>query len=352
MTRGPRVGMLSLEHWDEVWRRNQHFAARLVRTGVVESLVFVTPPRGGLALRSTRWQPMAGIDVLTPPLLVPRRFGGHRVLARWLRRALSGVDVLWINDPVAGVGSLRDATQAVYDVTDDWREMPQNRSDRARIVSAEDVLARRALTVVCSSVLAERWRARYAVEPTVIQNGVDIGAIQSAVPRSLDGSEPHAVYVGTQHRSRLDVDLLCELALSWAGSVHLVGPDYLDPSDRDRLNVAGIRLHGAVAAPAVPSWLVAADVLICPHLIDPFSLSLDAIKSHEYLATGRPVVATASSGFQSMAASGLWVVDRGRFVETVCSVPFDVSYQRDVAVDWDDRAAAFAEIICRATVWS
>src|SRR4051794_13181470 len=36
-----RVVLLSLDPWDEVWRRNQHLAVRLVRLGLVESLVFV-----------------------------------------------------------------------------------------------------------------------------------------------------------------------------------------------------------------------------------------------------------------------------------------------------------------------
>lgn len=133
-----KIGLLSLEPWDDVWRRNQHFAARLIRSGAVRSLIFVEPPRRGLALRARRHSPLPAIEVVTPPLLVPRRYGGHRVLSWWLRHALADIDVLWINDPVAGAGALRDGIPAVYDVTDDWREMPQDDTDRARIVAAED----------------------------------------------------------------------------------------------------------------------------------------------------------------------------------------------------------------------
>ena len=132
-----RVGLLSLDPWDEIWRRNPHLATRLVADGVIDHLVFVTPPAGGLAWRSWRQSPLPRIDVVTPPLIIPRRYGGHYMLSLWLRRTLADVDLLWINDPVAGVGALRVGQPAVYDVTDDWREMSQDpRQRRPQLSSA------------------------------------------------------------------------------------------------------------------------------------------------------------------------------------------------------------------------
>ena len=61
--------------------------------------------------------------------------------------------------------------------------------------------------------------------------------------------------------------------------------------------------------------MASADVLVCPHRVDSFTLSLDAIKSFEYVASGRPVVATPTSGFQALAEyEGVHVVDSARFV--------------------------------------
>ena len=74
--------MLSLEPWDEVWRRNQHLAARLVSSGAVNSLLFIGPQRGGLALRPHRYRPLPGIEAVIPPLVIPRRYGGYRLLHR------------------------------------------------------------------------------------------------------------------------------------------------------------------------------------------------------------------------------------------------------------------------------
>ena len=341
-----RVGMLSLEPWDAVWRRNQHLAARVVRSGAVRHLQFVTPPTPGLALRARRVSPEPGIDVITPPLVVPRRYGGHGQLGAWLRRRLRDVDLLWVNDPVACARVARPGVPVVYDVTDDWRSMPQDAVSRARVVAAEDALARRAdATVVCSAVLAERWRERYGIEATLIPNGVDLDAIRAARPRPLDTALPNAVYVGTVHDNRVDIELVAELSAARVATVHLVGPDRLTGSERDLLVACGVVLHGPVPAAEVPTWLVAGDVLICPHRVDDFTLSLDAIKAHEYLATDRPVVATPSCGFQDAHADGLEVVARGGFVDAVAKAIGSGPFQRPAPQTWADRAAAFADVL-------
>lgn len=49
----------------------------------------------------------------------------------------------------------------MYDVTDDWRTFPQPAHVTTRIIRAEDVLAQRARTIVCSSTLEQRWANRY-----------------------------------------------------------------------------------------------------------------------------------------------------------------------------------------------
>ncbi|BBH17086.1 hypothetical protein Back2_13730 [Nocardioides baekrokdamisoli] len=336
------VALLSLEPWDEVWRRNQHLASRLVDRGSASSLTFVTPPTGGLATQAARWSPHPGITVVTPPLVVPRRFGGHRVLGEWLRYELRGADVIWVNDPVAGASVINRTKPMAYDVTDDWRSMPQPEADRLRIIRAEDRLAAVAHTVVCSSVLHERWLHRYRIDATVIPNGVDVRAIRAAAPHALTGPGPHAVYVGTLHENRIDLDLVRDLITEWPGTVHLVGPWHLPVSVSTQWRALGADIVGPVASADVPAWLNAADVLICPHRVDDFTLSLDAIKAHEYLATDRPVVATPSCGFQLLSGAGLSVVGAEGFLSACQDALAGPAISRTVAVDWDERTSAFA----------
>jgi len=108
--------------------------------------------------------------------------------------------------------------------------------------------------------------------------------------------------VGTLSEQRLDLDLVVALAArEEVGAVHLVGPDALDDHSRQRLRDAPkVVLHPPVPSAQVQSWITGLDLLVCPHVVTEFTLSLDAIKSREYLASGRPVLATPTSGFHDL----------------------------------------------------
>ncbi|MBW3646320.1 MAG: glycosyltransferase [Actinobacteria bacterium] len=338
---GPVVGCISLEPWDEVWRRNQHFAWQLVEQGLVSRLVFVEPPR--LGERPRRWSPQPGIQVVRPLLPAPKRLGGLQLAGVLLRQTvLRRIDVLWVNDATLGRHCVRKGVQAVYDVTDDWRTFDNPPYIRQRIVSAEDALARQAGTIVCSEVLAQRWEDRYGARPPVVQNAVDLSAFKDVIPHKLDGPGPHVGYVGTLHSQRLDVDLVLRLARELGGAVHLVGPDSLDSESRQRLAAEPrVHLHGPVPASEVPGWMTAMDVLVCPHLVNDFTLSLDAIKAHEYAAAGRPVVATPTSGFQLLDDAGIVVAPAEGFVAAAGAA---VGGQGPVKqpTGWRERAREFA----------
>jgi hypothetical protein len=79
-------------------------------------------------------------------------------------------------------------------------------------------------------------------------------------------------------------------------------------------------------------------------VVSGFTLSLDAIKAYEYLATDRPVVATPTSGFQNQSAPGLYVETDGFAVAVRQAAEGHDRFQRDVS-DWDDRARQFAAVV-------
>lgn len=348
-----KVALLSLERWDDVWRRNQYLTQALLDSGRVQHFLFVNPPVVGRPEREDHGR----LVTLTPSLRLPKRTGGLAELGRRLARSeLSDADVLWVNDPSLGVHALSWGQPAVYDVTDDWRWADAPYRIWRRTIRAEDELTRRAAVVVCSEVLRHRWKLRYEVDPVVVQNGIDAAAWISAEPRELPGPGPHVGYVGTLHEERLDIDLTVEIAdHPRIGSVWLVGPSALGQVAAERLQAhPKIRMAGAVPASEVASWTVSFDALISPHLVSQFTLSLDAIKSHEYLASGRPVIATPTSGFQHLDGDRLRVVDRGGFVDAVVHRlgeprrPIEV-----VAGSWAQRAAEFADVldsVARASV--
>lgn len=343
----PRVTLISLEPWDQLWRRNQHLSSQLVRQGLVEHLLFVNPPTRARA-PSARHSPQPGVTVVTPVQRIPKRLGGTRLVARGLRRSVPDTSVLWINDPVLGAASMTAGIPAVYDVTDDWRTAPAPPRIVRRVTRAEDRLAVRARTVVCSEELRARWRKRYNVESALVHNAVDSTAWEGVRPMTLPGAGPHVGYVGTLHQERLDLDLVENLAADKRiGTVHLVGPDALDADSRRRLQgCPKLVMHGPVPSSEVPSWTVSLDVLVSPHRISPFTMSLDAIKSYEYLASGRPVVATPTSGFQHLRADSLTVVKAHEFADAVHRAAARPHPMQVVDVPtWAQRAREFAAVL-------
>ena len=67
----------------------------------------------------------------------------------------------------------------------------------------------------------------------------------------------------------------------------------------------------------MPAYLQHADVLVVPHVVTPFTDSLDPIKLYEYHAAGRPVVTTPVAGFRDAADTLVTVADRAVFVAAI-----------------------------------
>jgi glycosyltransferase involved in cell wall biosynthesis len=319
--------VVSLEPWDEVWRRNQHLVAGLLATDPDLRVLFVEPPvdhlhdlrRGapptlGRALR--RLGPADGAPAgrawaFRPTKWLPRRLDPRgddrraRGVARVARR-LGMVDpVLWVNDP-GGAAVLRGTGwRALYDITDDWLRAVREPAEHERLQAAEDELMDRcAEVVVCSPALV---RSKGVGRPvTLLTNAVDVDAYRTPAPRPPDLPDaPYAVYVGTLHPDRLDVEACLRLAthLRAAGArLVLVGPALLDPLDLTRLDAAGALVLGPRPAALVPAYLQHAGALVVPHVVDEFTDSLDPIKLYEYLAVGLPIVATPVAGFRDQPA--------------------------------------------------
>jgi teichuronic acid biosynthesis glycosyltransferase TuaH len=307
----------SLEAWDEVWRRNQYLVDGLLRRNPRLRVLFVEPPydlagglRGGRP-RAGPWLravgPTGRLWALRPVKPLPRRAGPWSDHALWwqVRRAAARLrlhrPVLWVNDTAYGPLIARTGWPSVYDVTDDWLLVPLPAREHDRLRRLEAVtLGDADQVVVCSPGLAE---SRGAVRPvTLIPNGVDVAHFTRPHPRppDLPASEV-AVYVGTLHDERVDVELVAELATRTPGlSVALVGPDLLSAGSRRRLAGRGVSLLGPRPHALVPGYLQHADVVIVPHRVTPFTDSLDPIKAYECLAVGRPTVATEVAGFRAL----------------------------------------------------
>ncbi len=317
--------VLSLEPWDEVWRRNQHLIAGLLHDDPALHVLFVEPPvdhlhdlrRGAPLTLGRRLRPLTAHDgtptgrawAYRPTKWLPRRLAPGaddrraRAVHRTARRLGMSDPVLWVNDPDGAAVLRATGWRSLYDITDDWLRAERDPAEHRRTRQNEDLLlADCDAVVVCSPALARSKGDRVGRTVSLVTNAVDLAAYRRPMARPGDlPAGDYAVYVGTLHPDRLDLEACLRLAvaLRTAGAhLVLVGPALLDPLDLTRLEAAGAVVLGARAAAVVPAYLQHAAALVVPHRVDDFTDSLDPIKLYEYLAVNRPIVSTPVAGFR------------------------------------------------------
>jgi teichuronic acid biosynthesis glycosyltransferase TuaH len=360
------IVVCSLEAWDDVWRRNQFLVDALLEMHPRLRVLFVEPPADPLNDivhgRSPAWRrarsvrPDGRLHALRPLKPLPRLAGRladrqlHRQVTAAARRLGFARPKLWINDVTYAPLIAETGWPALYDVTDDWLAAPVSRRQLGRLSGLEErVLKAADEVVVCSPGLA---RSRGGSRPvTLVPNAVDSEHFRRlrSRPADLPGA-PVAVYVGTLHESRLDVDLVARLARELPHvSVALVGPVALSRASRRALTAEpNVTLLGPRPYADVPGYLQHADVVVVPHGVDAFTGSLDPIKLYECLAVATPTVATPVAGFDARADS-IRLARRDTFVDAVRVVLDGGGPDRhpETVPSWRDRAEEFGAILGR-----
>jgi len=94
---------------------------------------------------------------------------------------------------------------------------------------------------------------------------------------------------------QVDVDLLLRVAEACPDcTLVLVGPDCLPDDARRRAlhAMANVTFLGQKALESLPEYLKVLDVALIPYVIGGHTLTVYPLKLHEYLAAGRPIVAS------------------------------------------------------------
>jgi len=320
---------VSLESWDEIWRRNQFVCDGLVRRHPDLRILFVEPPKDiSNALRRGRWRELfrargrrvgAGgrIEITRALKFFPNSWpmgrrmnekmtGGH--LRRTAQRLGFRAPWLWINAHSEGHLAGRIQRKGViYDVTDDWTSFEQDSPACALTRQQDQSLCRAAdAVIVCSERLRE-LKQPLARAVHLIPNGVDGSHYEcvmdgrTAKPaETLAWMRPVLGYTGSIHAERVDLKLVEALARRLPhATIAMVGPDMLAAGDRQRLEAIGnVIFTGARKYSEIPAYMSAFDVCITPHLVTPFTDSLNPIKLWEYLASGKPILSTKVAGFR------------------------------------------------------
>lgn len=328
MDKNQTLVFVSLEDWDEIWRRNQFVCRELTQRGW--EILFVEPAAdwsAGLRLREWEqfsrrpmWSPqgMPGIRVVRPVKLLPKSHDWGEALNRrlWMKcvvgvlRRLNWVKpALWVNNQLLWpVAAQREHwAHVLYDVTDDWSTaggteawLAQVRRDDAAMADVADEI------VVCSDALAQARQERWGQKLTLVANGVDLAHFEkvdtstvAADLMALPDAELRLCYSGTAHPDRLDVDLIAAIAgarpqWSWV----FIGPNHMGEADQLKLAMPNITFLGPRPYADLPSYLAGVDVCVTPHRVTAFTESLNPIKLWEYLAVGHPIVSTQVAGFR------------------------------------------------------
>jgi teichuronic acid biosynthesis glycosyltransferase TuaH len=360
----------SLEPWSEVRRRIRILVDEMVDLDPSLQVLYVAPAvdiphqlkQGKLQASGPRLERVhPRIHVLRPRKWLPRSIGpfADRALERQVLHAVAELGLseplVWVNDAGYGPFALRTGWPSLYDITDDWLLAPLPPRQRARLEANEALLLEHSGAVVVCSGDLERTRGRNRTVE-LIPNAVDVEPYRTphARPEALPPG-PVALYVGTLHAERIDVPLIVGLAESQPGlQVVFVGPAMLPPEATAELQrLSNIHLLGPVPYDQIPAFMQHADIVIIPHLVNPFTESLDPIKAYESLAAGRPTVATPVAGFRGLG-SPIVIADRDHFTDAAADAlaaagtPGLPMASEDAAIpSWRQRAESMASVMDR-----
>lgn len=321
MSTGHHVICISSIDWDFVWQGHQEIMSCLAAAGNVVLFVENTGVRAPrladvprLRRRLRNWaRGVKGFREERPnlfvysPLVLPFPYSQlaryvnrallMRAIRRWMRAARVGRPVVWtfLPTPTARdlIRELGPALTVYYCIDDFASSSPAAR----RIAASEDRLFAEAdLVFVTSEKLRER-AARVSRHVHLFSFGVKFEAFE-AVRRDggdppadvRDLSRPIVGYVGGVHQW-IDQELLAETAARLPeASFVLVGPLQTDTTrlaGRPNVHLLGARPHEEI-----PRYIAVFDVGLVPYRLSTYTANVYPTKLNEYLAMGKPVVAT------------------------------------------------------------
>lgn len=149
-----------------------------------------------------------------------------------------------------------------------------------------------------------------------VGQGCEIGAfiegLNSRKPDDLLGiKRPIIGYVGSLNSERLDIDIILSLANDFPDfSIVLVGPQDQVFSTSSLHGLKNVFFLGAKAEVDLPAYINAFDVCINPQLVNEITIGNYPRKIDEYLAMGKPVVATKTKTMESFA-NHVYLAEKG-----------------------------------------
>jgi teichuronic acid biosynthesis glycosyltransferase TuaH len=371
------VVLCAPNNWDDVKLHDRHLAERLSKHSPV---LFVDPPMSHLtrfnnpriadstrrprlrmvAPRIARYTPLVAPKPTHPAMMpVTSRLVRHglRGAVRRLGGRVQAVIATWLFVDAYGVCG---EERRVYWWTDDPVGAAEHWGASAdRLREAEDRLAQKSdLIVAVNEGAAHRWQDR-GFPAVYVPNGCDAPFFAETEhvdrPVDVDLPAPIAGFVG-HINARTDLALL-EAVVDTGTSLLLIGPK--DPSFEPARFAALVRRPNvAYVGPRpfeeLPGYLKIIDVGLVPYGPTEFNRWSFPLKTLEYLAAGRPVVATSLPAIRWLDTDLVTLADApDAFARSaVCAAPLArdpmlVRRRQQFAGchSWADRAERFADLL-------
>jgi glycosyltransferase involved in cell wall biosynthesis len=389
MLTGRDIIYISSIEWTFLWQVHQEIALRLARAGnrvlYIENMGVRSPGLKDASRVVSRLKHWAGavtsrgvrevqpnLYVCSPLVLPPfgsslrRQINRHLLLPaiRDKAKKLGMKDVLvWTYLPTdSAVDLLRlfRRSSSVYYCVGDFPSMSANPAEMTE--SEKDLAQTSDVVMALCAKLAERL-SQWAEDVPVFPSGVDLAAFPlegeerpvnlEVVPEQWPG--PVIGYVGGLHK-HVDFDLLAELAdarpdWSWI----LIGPFQ---SSVDKLQgKANVHLLGPRPHEQLVYYLRTFDVCLVPYVKNVYTETVVPAKLNEYLAVGKPVVATdlpTIREFNDRHKVLIATENRAhkflQAIEEALRLPNDaetIRHRREVAAlcDWSIQMEAMSELI-------
>ena len=386
MLLGETIICFAPDPWAGLWRNRHQIMTRLAKRNTV---IYVEPRlylseavrkarRGELGVAGASAPRLRhaqdGLYLYKDPVYAPYagRLSGGKITAlirrASLRRALASLGasapLLWLLRPwhADQLGQYGEKT-VVYHVTDEYSGYPSI-TDKARFRLDEEALMRRADLVIVTSPALLAAKAPCNPNTHLVRNAVDYEGFQAAL---RSGGE-HEAFAGVAHprigyvgalNEKIDFVLIERAARArpdWqfvlVGALDLMR----DPDEANGLKaLPNVRWTGRVPVGEVPAVIAGMDVCLLPYKINPWTANIDSLKLYEYLACGKPVVATDVPAAREFAGLVRIVSDAagvGREIEAALSEDLEAcAPQRRAAAaanTWDDRVAQIEGLLAAA----
>jgi glycosyltransferase involved in cell wall biosynthesis len=215
----------------------------------------------------------------------------HQVARAVQQQAFADFTLVTTTPTISGVVAPLRAQKVIYYCVDDFSEWPG--MEKALILRLEQELLEQVDTVICSSQpLYEKFQAQY---PTyLLRHGVDVElfsqapAHEHACLRAIP--KPRVGYYGNfdERNNQALIQALAQ-ALPQVSFV-FTGP--IQANVATLRQVPNVYFTGAVAYEELPAVLQGWEACLLPYHYNALTVNINPLKLKEYLASGKPVIAT------------------------------------------------------------